>query len=407
MSQYLFEHPAFIESFVVVCHDAGFTEKQASDLFDSYMKAELWHSSPDFKSALEKGLEKLAMPLPPRTAGMFSKLMSGLVKHKGVSAPIGLGLAGGAAAESGILPGDAQSGAGVGAGIGAGLGLLANPRNAIKALGRIGGSTMARLPGTMAGIVTHPKFLPGLGKPALGVGLMGGAAGLAQSMKNKGFEGLGGQYPNLDPNTGVPWYMKGRGTATDTNVPASTSIGNPYELPSDIMNRLQGGAGNAGSGQLGGVGPMADVTKYKSQLSNLEAQINAASQSLPLANNPVNAEQRRYMQSHLDDLKMQRNMAVQALNQAQGTISQDKSDMTNFAAQRMYQASKGLNNTQSEFSNLQNRQDMAQQGGLMGGLMSIYNRMTGAPTRLRALAPQYSGYNDEIERAKQLQLMAQ
>jgi hypothetical protein len=49
---------------------------------------------------------------------------------------------------------------------------------------------------------------------------------------------------------------------------------------------------------------------------------------------------------------------------------------------------------------------MEQEGGMLGGLMGAYNRMTGLDRQLADLDPAYAGYENEIEQARKLQELA-
>ena len=56
---------------------------------------------------------------------------------------------------------------------------------------------------------------------------------------------------------------------------------------------------------------------------------------------------------------------------------------------------------------LRRRQQFAEQGGFLGGLMGLYNRMSGASNRLQQLDPMYSSYMQQLEQARKMQELAQ
>ena len=153
---------------------------------------------------------------------------------------------------------------------------------------------------------------------------------------------------------------------------------------------------------------MADIAKHKENLMSIESQIAQAQAQLPATANDPNAYmQRQNIQAHMDRLKMQRNSIVQSMSQAEQLVASDKRDMNAYAMQRQQQATGGLNASQREFENIQNRLNRAQRGGIGGMAYDWYNRATGAADRMRQLQPQYDSYKRTIEQARKIQGMAQ
>lgn len=403
MSKHLAAHPEFIKSFVYECFSNGFNEKQASELLDTYAKAEFYTTDKDFKEGVDSFF-KQGSSVSKATWNLIKALGSSAKGNVGITAPLGLGAAAGALAPEGVLPenfqGGALSGAALGAVLGAlgtrGKGLGSSLRNIGQAVSK-GGVGRTAL-GESAKLLTNKDILKGTGK-----GILGGlaAAGTTQLM-DKGMGGLmPGRKPSMDPNTDMPWYMReGNGSAGNQDV---SNVADPFELPPEIMARMRG----ASSGRSGAVGPLGDIPNKKNELMQLENQISTLQNNLPSGSNPNSYAQRQMLQSQLDNLKIQRNQLVGNIGSLENQVNTDKSNMFNTASRAQRLAERGLASTRNEFDTLRSRQQMAQQGGISGTLMNMYNRMSGLDNRLSELDPVYSGYENELEQARRLQELAQ
>jgi hypothetical protein len=402
MSKHLSAHPDFIKAFVSECFSNGFNEKQASDLLTEYSKAEFYRTDKDFKEGVDSTLKNASVL---KALGEIGKALGGAVKSNPlISTTIGSGLAAGSLLPAGILPDEYGGGAGTGAIAGGLLGLLATRGKGLGgSLSRIGsaissggvGRTTAK---ELGGLIKNPSLLKGTALGA-GGGLLATGTG---NLMNEGF-GFSGRMPKIDPNTGMPWYMRGdNGAAGNQN---TNNVADPFELPPEIMARVRG-ASSGQSGAASMAGPVGALSGKKNQLLELENQISTLQSSLPSVNTPSSYGQRQTLQGQLDNLKMQRNQLVSNIGSLEKTIKNDKSNMANSAAQSQRLAQRGLTSAQNEFDMLRSRQRMAEQGGVLGSLMGAYNNMTGLDRQLSELDPVYTGYENELEQARKLQELA-
>lgn len=405
MSKHLVAHPEFVKAFVSECFSNGFNEKQASELLDTYAKAEFYTTDSDYRSGFESAVKEANVP---KATWDLVKALAKSVKGKpGLSTPIGLGAAAGAFTPEGVLPDNYEGGALSGAALGALLGAVGTRGRGLgSSLNRMGkaiskGGVGRALAGEAGRLVTNPSVLKGTGR-----GILGGlaAAGTSKLMEN----GLGnlfpGRKPGVNPNTGMPWYMTEPGAgAAQSSAPA---ISDPFELPPEIMARMQAGGTSSGSA-TNTAGPLGLLTNKKNQLVELDNTISRMQNALPSGANPTSFGQRQSMQSEIDNLKMRRNQLAQSVGALENQINADKSNMFNLAAERQRAAEQGLSSTRNEFDMLRRRQQIADQGGFMGRLMGIYNRMSGAGNRLQQLDPMYSSYMQQLEQARKLQELAQ
>jgi hypothetical protein len=405
MSKHLVAHPEFIKAFVSECFSNGFNEKQASDLLGAYAKAEFYTTDHEYRAGFESTIKEANVP--KATWGLIKALAQSAKGKPGLTMPIGLGAAAGAFAPEGILPDNYEGGALSGAALGALLGAIGTRGRGLgSSLNRIGkavskGGLGRTLAGEAGKLVINPTVLKGTGR-----GILGGLAAAGTSkLMDSGLGGLvPGRKPGIDPNTGIPWYMNQDGTQ---NVQTATSVGtDPFELPSDIMARVRGeGAGVASSASS--AGPMNSLANKKNQLVELDNAIASMQNSLPSGSNPTSFGQRQSMQFEIDKLKMQRNQLAQSVGALENQINTDKANMFNLSAERQRAAEQGLASTRNEFDMLRRRQQFAEQGGFLGGLMGLYNRMSGASNRLQQLDPMYSSYMQQLEQARKMQELAQ
>lgn len=405
MSKHLVAHPEFIKAFVSECFSNGFNEKQASDLLGAYAKAEFYTTDPEYRAGFESAIKEANVP--KATWGLIKALAQSAKGKSGLSMPIGLGAAAGAFAPEGILPDNYEGGALSGAALGALLGAIGTRGRGLgSSLNRIGkavskGGLGRTLAGEAGKLVINPTVLKGTGR-----GILGGLAAAGTSkLMDSGLGGLvPGRKPGIDPNTGIPWYMNQDGTQ---NAQTATSVGtDPFELPSDIMARVRGeGAGVSSSASS--AGPMNSLANKKNQLVELDNAILNMQNSLPSGSNPMSFSQRQSMQFEIDKLKMQRNQLAQSVGALENQINTDKANMFNLSAERQRAAEQGLASTRNEFDMLRRRQQFAEQGGFLGGLMGLYNRMSGASNRLQQLDPMYSSYMQQLEQARKMQELAQ
>jgi hypothetical protein len=401
MSKHLSAHPDFIKAFVSECFSNGFNEKQASELLTEYSKAEFYRTDKDFKEGLDSTLKNANVL---KALGEIGKALGGAVKSNPlISTTIGSGLAAGSLLPAGILPDEYGGGAGTGAIAGGLLGLLATRGKGLggslsgigSAIGKGGvGRTATK---EIVKLLTNPKLLKGT---ALGTGAGLLATGTGNLM-NEGF-GFSGRMPKIDPNTGMPWYMRDGGSSSQA---ANTSVADPFELPPEIMARMrsESGAGQAGANM---VGPIGDLSNKRNQLLQLENQISTLQSALPSNANPRSYAQRQAIQSQIDNLKMQRNQLSGNIGKLETQISTDKSNMFNSAMEAQRLSERGLSSARNEFDMLRSRQRMAEQGGILGSLMGAYNNMTGLDRQLSELDPVYTGYENELEQARKLQELA-
>lgn len=401
MSKHLSANPDFVKAFVYECFSNGFNEKQASELLNAYAKAEFYTTDKDFREGVDSFLKEAGVL---HALGLIGKSLGGVVRNNPLaSATIGTGLAAGGLMPAGVLPDEYAGGAGTGAIAGGLLGLLATRGRGLGgSLSRIGSSISSGGVGRtsakeLAGLLTNPSLLKGTALGA-GGGLVATGTG---NLMNEGFS-FSGRRPKIDPDNGMPWYMRDGAMGAQT---ANTSVADPFELPPEIIARMHSGSGG---GQVGSpaVGPMGDLATKKNQLLQLENQISALQGTLPSGATPSSYAQRQALQSQLDNLKMQRNSLVGNIGSLERTINTDKSNMFNAATQTEQLASRGLSSTRNEFDMLRRRQRMEQEGGMLGGLMGAYNRMSGLDRQLSELDPAYAGYENELEQARKLQELA-
>lgn len=401
MSKHLSANPDFVKAFVYECFSNGFNEKQASELLNAYAKAEFYTTDQDFREGVDSFFKEAGVL---QALGQIGKSLGGVVRNNPLaSATIGTGLAAGGLMPAGVLPDEYAGGAGTGAIAGGLLGLLATRGRGLGgSLSRIGSSISSGGVGRtsakeLAGLLTNPSLLKGTALGA-GGGLVATGTG---NLMNEGFS-FSGRRPKIDPDNGMPWYMRDGAAGAQTT---STSVADPFELPPEIIARMHSGSGGGQAGAPA-VGPMGDLTSKKNQLLQLENQISALQGSLPSGATPSSYAQRQALQSQLDNLKMQRNSLVGNIGSLEKTINTDKSNMFNAATQTEQLASRGLSSTRNEFDMLRRRQRMEQEGGMLGGLMGAYNRMSGLDRQLSDLDPAYAGYENELEQARKLQELA-
>jgi hypothetical protein len=402
MSKHLSAHPDFIKAFVSECFSNGFNEKQASDLLTEYSKAEFYRTDKDFKEGLDSTLKNANVL---KSLGEIGKALGGAVKSNPlISTTIGSGLAAGSLLPAGILPDEYGGGAGTGAIAGGLLGLLATRGKGLGgSLSRIGsaigkGGVGRTATKEIGKLLTNPKLLKGT---ALGTGAGLLATGTGNLM-NEGF-GFSGRMPKIDPNTGMPWYMRGDNEAAGNQ--NTNNVADPFELPPEIMARMrsESGEGQAGTNMAG---PIGDLSNKRNQLVQLENQISTLQSTLPSNANPRSYAQRQAIQSQIDNLKMQRNQLSGNIGKLETQISTDKSNMFNSAMEAQRLAERGLSSARNEFDTLRRRQQIAQEGGIFGSLMGAYNNMTGLDRQLSELDPVYTGYENELEQARKLQELA-
>lgn len=402
MSKHLVAHPEFVKAFVSECFSNGFNEKQASELLDTYAKAEFYTTDSDYRAGFESAIKEANVP--KATLDLIKALGSAAKSRAGISTPIALGAAGGILAPEGILPDNYEGGALSGATLGALLGAIGTRGRGLgSSLNRIGkavskGGLGRTLAGEAGRVVINPSILKGTARGAVG-GLT--AVGGAKLMES----GLGGLLPGrkpfIDPNTGMPAYMNAMGAGN--NQSSSALVSDPFELPNEIMARIQ--SENTGTG---GTNSFSNsLANKKSELVALDNTISQMQNSLPSGSNPNSFAQRQNIQTEIDNLKMRRNQLASSVGQLENRINADKSNMFNLASERQRAAEQGLSSTRNEFDMLRRRQQIAEQGGLVGGLMGLYNRMSGAGNRLQQLDPMYSGYMQQMEQARKMQELAQ
>lgn len=418
MSKHLVAHPEFVKAFVSECFSKGFNEKQASELLGTYAKAEFYTTDKAFREGLDSTIKEAGIL---KALGQLGKAVGGAaVRNPGISVPVGAGIAAGGLLPSGIISDEYTGGAGTGALAGGLLGLAATR-------GRGLGAAMSRLAGAarfgglgrqsakeLGNLASNPTLLKGLAGGA-GAGLL--ATG-TNNLMNEGF-GFSGRLPKMDPNTGVPWYMRDQAAGSSTSG-AQVTGSNPFELPPEIMARVQGGAGAgaaAGSAGAAGLGPVGQLQSQRGELTDLNTRISQLESSLPTGINPASYQQRQSMQAEIDNMKMRRNTLATTIGELQSTVDRDKFNISDLAAQRAQQAAAGSQAAMSEFDMLRRRQELANQGykpGLgfgdspvTGTLMGLFNKLTGSENRLAELEPIYQGYQQQAEQARKLQELAQ
>jgi hypothetical protein len=406
MSKHLSANPDFVKAFVYECFSNGFNEKQASELLNAYAKAEFYTTDKDFRYGVDSFFKEAG---GLQALGQIGKSLGGVVRNNPLSsATIGTGLAAGGLMPAGILPDEYTGGAGTGAIAGGLLGLLATRGRGLGgSLSRIGSSISSGGVGRtsakeLAGLLSNPSLLKGTALGA-GGGLLATGTG---NLMNEGFS-FSGRRPKIDPNNGMPWYMRdgAAGAQASNAAGANASAANPFELPPEVMTHMSMGSGEGQAGtNLGG--PVGDLTSKKNQLLQLENQISTLQGTLPSGVSPTSYAQRQSLQSQLDNLKMQRNSLVGNIGALEKQINSDKTNMFNSATRAQQLATQGLSSTRNEFDMLRRRQQMEQEGGMLGGLMGAYNRMTGLDRQLADLDPAYAGYENEIEQARKLQELA-
>jgi hypothetical protein len=306
------------------------------------------------------------------------------MKHPKISLPVGGSLAAGALAPEGILPDDYSGGVLAGGALGGLLGLLATKGKGLgTAVKRLG--TAATQGGT--GRTTTAQGLKLLTQPKLwrGVGT-GAASGAAAVGVNKLTDFISNIHPNIPPAFRVP-------SSAGKEQSSRSVMSNPYELPNEVMARNVAGLNTSG-------GASDVLSGKKQQLIELENKISEMQRSLPIASNPSAYSERLALQAQLDNLKEQRNLISSSIDsEAQNLANESQMARAN-ALERQDAASRGVQTYQNEYENLMRRQQIEQGGGIGGSLMGMYNQLTGLPSRLKTMAPGYSAYQSELERAQ-------
>lgn len=412
MSKHLSARPEFVKAFVSECFSKGFNEKQASELLTEYSKAEFYRTDKDFKEGMDSFFKQAGVL---QALGNLGKALGGAaVRNKNISVPIGAGMAAGALLPSGLLSDEYTGGAGTGAIAGSLLGLLATRGRGLGgSLSRLGsamqsgglGRTTAK---ELGKLVTNPTILKGTAA--------GGIAGLASTATGKALNQF--RLPAMDSNSGIPWYMQA-GMSNAGQAAGAARGSNPFDLPSDIVARAQGG-GSAmyGSSAMGGgaLGPMAQLKSQNEEFTNLNNRIAQLENSLPTSIDPSTYRQRQSMQTEIDNLKMRRNDLSKTIGETQSVIDRDKFNISTLAAEKAQQAALGSQSALAEFENLRRRQELANQGWkpglgfgnspISGTLMGLYNQLTGAENRMAQLEPIYRGYQSQAEQARKMQELA-
>jgi hypothetical protein len=397
MSQHLSANLDFITSFVETCHAQGFNEKQAAELLNNYAKNEFYLTDKNFRKGVDETLKEASVPA---ALGNLIKAVGGsIIKNPKISIPVASGVAAGSLTPEGVLPESYGGSAMAGGALGGLLGLIATRGKglggALSNMGKAvtGGGVLRTGARQGANLLTHPKLLKGIGLGALGGAAVKGTKDIKDWATNR--------LPDISPNTGVPSYMLEGGGVAGGSSP-STDV-NLYDLPGDILAQATGTA----AGRTGGSSAFIDNLKQnKQQLVDLDNQISELQSSLGPANNPAAYGQRSAIQAQIDNLKMQRNALSMGINKAENKFYSDTNNIINQANQREALANRGLSSSQAEFENIMRRKALEQQGGISGYLMGLYNRLAGTEGRINQLDPIYRGYQNELDRAKQLRELA-
>lgn len=379
MQKVPYTHPAFITAFANTCYTKGYTDKQAGSLLDTYIKADLIQNNQVFRDSMVKELEKSAMSTPKMLGASL-----------GSAALAGLGV--GAGTELGKLPNTTTGGATIGAGAGASLGAVGGLLKALATKGRSGIPGALNAPAKqLFGSAFRGVGIPMVGgalKGGLLGGIFGGAVGTAQAAKGES------AYPDLLKSTGrPPWAANGASAPTPGT--GNAVAANPFGLPSDILNEVNGyGKGN-NTISVGAPGtPQAAVQNYKEQLTQLDQQINQLESSIPTASNPSTYAQRMQAQPQIDMLKRQRSSIANNISMLENQVGADKGRMAEFSTQQGALANHGLNTAQGEYRNLQDRL------GSNSWLMKLYNQLSGAESQMQKLQPRYDYYNNAVQDAQ-------
>lgn len=396
-------NPKFIEAFAQTCFEAGFNEKQASELLNNYLQLDMAHNSPEFQEGFNETLTKNAGTLQAlKTLG--TGLGNLIRSNPGTSAAVlGGGLLGGLA-PAGLVPEDYRGSAALGGGLGAagalGLQLLAGRGrglgSALTALGhamRHGGvgRTVAGLGGSM---LLNKGMLKGLGAGALA----GGVASGVGDLRNEGVT-LPGRYPKMPgPMPASP--QGGGATQAGSNF-------NPFGLPADIAREAEAYNSPASSAP-GGMfdSQQAAIAQGRNDLNQLDSRIQQLQSQLPLASNPSAYSQRMQAQRQIDNLKAQRNQIVQGLTAQENAIAAEKRRLGDIGLQQQIAANKGVASSQEEFENLLKMIEAERAGGIGGRMAGIYNKLRGTSGRLQQLGPIYNDYYNAANQAAQLQALA-
>lgn len=340
---------------------------------------------------------------PPTSLGGLPGGAGGRIPRMKLPGGIGMAALAGASVGGltnlGILPDSTMGGAAVGGAGGATIGAIGGLLKALATKGRSG------IPGALNAPAKQlfGSALRGVGAPmgsgALKGGLLGsifgGSAGGVQGIRTS--DSFLGSYPSLLTSTGrPPWAANG--AATPTSGTGNTVAANPFGLPSDILNEVNGyGKGNANTTGPGSAGtPQAAVQNYKEQLTQLDQQINQLESSIPAANNPTTYAQRMQAQPHIDMLKRQRSELSNNITMLENQVGVDKGRMAEFSTQQGALANQGLNTAQGEYRNLQDRL------GSNNWLMKLYNHLSGADTQMQRLQPRYDYYNNAVRDAQEV-----
>lgn len=384
----------FISAFTEVCLNAGYSEKQACDLFTAYANLESSTKSSEFKDGFNKELEKQAMQQFMR----YAKPALGVA---------GLGGLMGATMPNGILPDDRNTGMGIGSVLGAGLGALSalkNPAHAFKSspLNKMLVPGLASAANRGLGSLFSKNTAIGAGIGALGLG--------ANSAGKEVRDYFGGGLQNPNPNLGVPWYLHPENNPSSGFSNNSSGQPNPFNLPADVMSQVgnpqvgntQYGNGNADASQL--ANPLTAINYKKQELVSLNSNITQLESQLAQTTNNPNAYARRMAtQAQIDNLKLQRNTIALDLGSLEKEIAQAKNNMRRLSTEGLDVANRGVHNLQSEYENLLARKNMETDNPMLGTLMSWYNQASGLEDRMKTLQPQYDAFTKARNNAMKVQ----
>jgi hypothetical protein len=416
-------HPEFIKSFTSACAKEGFTAKQASLFLDAYIQAEAAMLSSDFNAGLKEEFQKSATKLKGLKqlgTGLKNLIMpkGGLLGDPNVVIPAagaGLGYLADTMGGEGTAPDSWLGGGTIGAGLGAIAGLLSrkNKMKGIKAFtselgNRISKGGVGRhLAGGALDLVGNKNMLKRTGQGVLG--------GLGLAAGSKMYSA--GAYPDINPNTGIPWYLSDGSSAPGGYTPSFPSqeagANNPFGLATDVEELEKYGPGgyrptNAQTQQSGIRGPQLDAANAQSKLVGIDNQISGLQQQINAAGNtPGGYQQTAAIRAQLDSLKAQRGAIASQLEGYTNILNEDKQRMAEAADRMRRTGSAGLESGTEEFNNLRARIEAANKGGIWGGVMKGYNYLTDPERRMRELQPQYDAYQQMLDRANRIQQMAQ
>lgn len=423
MNKLASSHPEFVKSFVLTCASAGFTAKQASLFLDAVIQVEAANTNNDFKDGLKEEFQKSAskwQALKQIGGGLKNLILppNGLAGNINVVLPTvgaGAGYLADAMGGEGTAPDSWLGGGTIGAGLGAVAGLLAGKNkgkaisNFTKELGnRINTGGVGRhLAGGALGLLTKKDMLKNTAR--------GGLAGLGIAAGSKLHNQV--SYPDVNPNTGVPWYMSDGSPTPDGYAPSfpeqAAGSNNPFGLATDPEELERYGPNGyrspQGQSQSAGLrGPQLDMANAQSKLVGLDNQIAGLQQQVNAAGNtPAGYQQSAAVRAQLDALKEQRGAIVSQIEGYETIVNQDKQRMAEAAANMRQTGTTGLESGTEEFNNLRARIEAANRGGIWGRVMQGYNYLTDPESRMRELQPQYDAYQQMVDRANRIQQMAQ